>query len=165
MPIDAGLLARLSAASRAQGSDLSAADISQISMAYETIDNLGSSYSNYKIDTILEEAYRQEGGIDGEYRYVAPMLRQRTQLVNLDDEELLVTDGEGNQALVADNGRSRPATPVDLIRELRDAKEGFNSHFAEGGREEQVAPGMDSSDLGVWERLSMHRERARTAAR
>ena len=164
MPIDAELLAKLGSASRAQGRDLTAQDISQISMAYETIDNLGSAYSNFKQDTILEEAYRQEGGIGGEFKYVAPMLRQRTQLVNLDDEGLLVTDPEGNQLLVADSGRSRPATPVDLIRELRDAQSGFDGHFAEGGREETSTPGMDS-DLSPWERLSMAREKARTAAR
>ena len=157
MPIDDELIAKLSAASRVEGSELSSQDISQIASAYSTIDGLSDSYRNFKRDTILEEAYRKEGGIDGEFNYVAKFLRQRTELANLEDDELLVLDDQGNQLLVADNGRSRPATPVDLIRELRTSAAGFDSHFAFQGAEESLAPGYEMSP---WERLAEQRSKA-----
>ena len=164
MPIDVELLARLSSASRATGSDLSAADISQISTAYETIDKLGTAYGNYKIDSILERAYSEAGGLDGEFRFVSKFLRDRVELSNLSNEELTVLDQEGNPSLIADSGRSRAATVADLIEELKDASDAFAKHFGYQGKAETSTPGVDN-DLSPWERLSMAREKARTAAR
>ena len=88
---------------------------------------------NFRQDTLLERAFTEANGLPGEFKRVADDLRSRTQLKAKDDKgtdfEIVVLDGNGDPAYVADQGRSRPMTVAELMADLMKGDISFARHF------------------------------------